>query len=260
MALVLWGLSMVKSIKMNKPKLLAVIPARGGSKRILHKNIKDFLGRPLIAYSIESAQKAGIFEDIIVSTDDHEIAKVAQELGAQVPFMRDAVLSNDFTGTGAVACDAYHKMKALGHEYDGTCTIYATAPLLTPEHLVKAYEMFVKDHVDYLFSGCELPFPFQRSFFLDEANKPTPVMPECIPMRSQDLPKAYQDAGQFYFKSIAYTEFDGLSPDDRKQVDDSKFVTRLYEMPRHRVIDIDTPEDWEYALVLAKAVNELKLD
>lgn len=245
---------------MNNPKLLAIIPARGGSKRILHKNIKDFLGRPLIAYSIESAQKAGIFTDIIVSTDDPQIAQVAQELGAKVPFMRDEVLSNDFTGTGAVACDAYEKMKAMGHEYDGTCTIYATAPLLTPEHLKKAYELFVKDKVDYLFSGCELPFPFQRSFFLNDNKEPTPVMPECIPMRSQDLPKAYQDAGQFYFKSIEYTLFDGMTPEDRKKVDESKFVTRLYEMPRHRVIDIDTPEDWDYALVLAKAVKDLNLD
>lgn len=242
------------------PKLLAVIPARGGSKRIPHKNIKDFLGKPLIAYTIETAKQAGIFTDIIVSTDDEEIAAVARQYGALVPFMRDAVLSNDFTGTGPVASDAYNKMVALGHEYDGVCTIYATAPLLTPKHLKAAYDIFVQDQADYIFSGCEMPFPFQRSFYLDENKHPTPVMPECIPMRSQDLPKAYQDAGQFYFKSIAYTEYEGMSTSEQGQVDSSKFITRLYEMPRYRVIDIDTPEDWDYAVILAQAIAKLNYD
>ena len=106
-------------------KLLAVIPARGGSKRIPHKNIKDFLGKPLIAYTIEAAKESGIFTDIIVSTDDEAIASVAREYGASVPFLRDAVLSNDFTGTGPVANDAYLKMKAQGKDYDAICTIYA---------------------------------------------------------------------------------------------------------------------------------------
>lgn len=242
-------------------KLLAVIPARGGSKRIPHKNIKDFLGKPLIAYTIEAAKESGIFADIIVSTDDEEIAAVAREYGASVPFLRDAVLSNDFTGTGPVASDAYIKMKALGKDYDAICTIYATAPLLTAKHLQEAYEIFSKDHVDYLFSSCEFPFPIQRGFYKTKEGAPDPVMPECIPMRSQDLPKAYQDAGQFYFKSIEYTLYEGLDEAERSKRDPFKdFVCRLYEMPRYRVIDIDTPEDWEYALILAEAIKKLNYD
>lgn len=242
-------------------KLLAVIPARGGSKRIPHKNIKDFLGKPLIAYTIEAAKESGLFEDIIVSTDDQEIADVAIKYGASVPFLRDAVLSNDFTGTGPVASDAYEKMKAQGKDYDAICTIYATAPLLTAKHLKEAWQIFDRDNADYLFSGCEFPFPIQRGFYLTEEGAPDPVRPECIPMRSQDLPKAYQDAGQFYFKSIEYTLYEGLPDDERSKRDAFKdFVCRLYEMPRYRVIDIDTPEDWEYALILAEAIKKLNYD
>ena len=240
----------VVKVDLMDKKLLAVIPARGGSKRIPHKNIKDFLGK--------AAKESGIFTDIIVSTDDEAIASVAREYGASVPFLRDALLSNDFTGTGPVASDAYLKMKAQGKDYDAICTIYATAPLLTAKHLKEAYEIFNKDHVDYLFSCCEFPFPFQRGFYKTEAGAPDPVMPECIPMRSQDLPKAYQDAGQFYFKSIEYTLYEGLDEAERAKRDPYKdFVCRLYEMPRYRVIDIDTPEDWEYALILAEAIKKL---
>ena len=241
-------------------KLLAVIPARGGSKRIPHKNIKDFLGQPLIAYSITTALESGLFADVIVSTDDEEIAEVAKKYGASVPFLRNATLSNDFTGTGPVTADAYQKMVDLGKEYDGTCTIYATAPLLTPKHLQAAYKLFSEAKADYLFSGCELPFPFQRSFYRKEDGTPVPVMPECIPCRSQDLPKAYQDAGQFYFKSIAYTLYEGLSPEEKAKLQPTHYVERLYEMPRYRVIDIDTPEDWDYAVILANAIKQLNYD
>ncbi len=239
---------------------LCVIPARGGSKRIPHKNIKDFGGRPLIAYSIENALKSGIFTDVIVSTDDQEIADIAKQCGAEVPFMRDAVLSNDFTGTGPVAADAVRRLKEMGREYDAVCSLYATAPLLTDTHLKKAYELFVSQNADYMFSGCEMPFPFQRSFYLKQDQTPVPVMPECIPMRSQDLPKAYQDAGQFYFKSMRYTIWEGMSDKERASSPKPDFIEKMYLMPRYRVIDIDTPEDWEYALVLANAIQTLKMD
>lgn len=243
----------------NKMRMLAVIPARGGSKRIPHKNIKDFLGKPLIAYSIETALKSGIFTDVVVSTDDEEIAKVAKECGAQVPFMRSAELSNDFAGTGVVAYDAICQMRKLGHEYDGCCTIYATAPLLTVEHLTKAYNTFVTKHVDYMQSACEFPFPIQRGFYIKEDGTPYAIMPECQQMRSQDLPKSYQDAGQFYLKSARFCELEHNDPQCLVKPLPEGYVWRLYEMPRHRVIDIDTMDDWQYALVLAKAVQELNL-
>lgn len=243
---------------------LAVIPARGGSKRIPHKNIKDFNGLPLIAYSIKAAQDSGIFKDIVVSTDDEEIAQVAREYGAQVPFMRDEVLSNDFTGTQAVCNDAYLKMKKLGKQYNGVVTIYATAPLLTGKYLKQAYDKFMEQKADSIFACCEFPFPIQRGYYLKEDGTPYAVMPECMPMRSQDLEPAYQDAGQFYFNSIRFIEYLCMTPEQQKAylptLEKEPFVYRAFQMPRYRVIDIDTPEDWEYALILANAVNQLKRD
>lgn len=244
--------------------LLAVIPARGGSKRIPHKNIKDFNGLPLIAYSIQHALKSGLFAQVVVSTDDPEIAEVATQYGASVPFMRDATLANDFTGTTPVAFDAYHQVTQLSQQsFDAMCLIYATAPLLTPEHLQQAYQKFSTEQADYMFAGCEFAFPIQRGFYLKADGTPDPVMPECQAMRSQDLPKAYQDAGQFYMYSKRYIEHAlerqqkislGEPADKLKEVPDN-FISRMYEMPRYRVIDIDTMDDWEYALILAKAIS-----
>lgn len=239
--------------------LLAVIPARGGSKRIPRKNIKDFLGKPLIAYSIDTALQSGIFSDVIVSTDDAEIAEVAKKYGASVPFIRSPELSNDFAGTGAVGADAFKRMSAMGHNYDGLCILYATAPLLTVEHLQKAYECFKKDQVDYLFSCCEFPFPIQRGFYLGADGTPEPIMADKQACRSQDLPKSYQDAGQFYFKSPRFIDFELSHPCIYTDPELKNYTQRLYEMPRYRVIDIDTPDDWEYALVLAQAIKSMNL-
>ena len=229
---------------------LAVIPARGGSKRIPHKNIRNFQGQPLIAYSVRACQNSGLFDRIIVSTDDLEIASVAKELGAEVPFMRSKELSDDFTGTGAVTKDAYLQMLKLGYQADLICCVYATAPLLTGEWLKKACAKFLEDHADYLYACCEFPFPIQRAQYLKEDGTPVPVMPECMPMRSQDLEKTYQDAGLFYFYSPRFL-------DNREDLPEDTFIRRGFEMPRYRVIDIDTPEDFEYAQALALAVNKL---
>lgn len=244
--------------------MIAVIPARGGSKRIPHKNIKDFNGLPLIAYSIRTALATGLFSDVIVSTDDEEIAAVAKVHGASVPFLRDACLANDFTGTMPVAVDAYQKMSdLLQTKLAGVCMIYATAPLLTSDHLKAAFTKYLSSQADYLFAGCEFPFPIQRGFYLKEDGTPDPVMPECMPMRSQDLKKAYQDAGQFYIYSNKYLDFaiernnmimEGMDPKALPE-HPANFVSRIYEMPRYRVIDIDTPEDWEYALILSQALK-----
>lgn len=244
--------------------LLAVIPARGGSKRIPHKNIKDFNGLPLLAYSIKHAQDSGLFSEIVVSTDDPEIAEVAVKYGASVPFMRDATLSNDFTGTTPVAMDAYQRLnQKRAQPFPAMVLIYATAPLLTGEYLKKAYAMFQGAQADYLFAGCEFPFPIQRGFYLKEDGTPDPIMPECQLMRSQDLPKTYQDAGQFYMYSYRFFEYfmqrqqkleQGVDP-NTLPLTNPEHISRMYEMPRYRVIDIDTPEDWEYALILSKAIE-----
>lgn len=242
--------------------VLAVIPARGGSKRIPHKNIKDFLGKPLIAYSIENCLKSGICTDVIVSTDDEEIAAVARQYGASVPFMRDAALANDYAGTAVVALDAYRKMTERGGHYDTILTVYATAPLLTPEYLQAAYAKFSADHADYIFACCEFPFPVQRGFYQSPEGAPIAIMPECQMMRSQDLPRSFQDAGQFYFHSPKLLEathgamLDGTATEPNRSRA-AEFTYRMFEMPRYRVIDIDTPEDWEYALILAEAIKKL---
>ena len=233
---------------MSDIKRLAVIPARGGSKRIPHKNIKEFLGKPLIAYSIEAAVKSQLFSKVIISTDDEEVATVAQKYGAEVPFMREKTLADDFTGTFAVTVDAYKRVKAQGFDADVICCIYATAPLLTSSYLTEACSFFEKEKADYLYACCEFPFPIQRAQYLDEHKSPTPVTPQFMASRSQDLPKTYQDAGQFYFHTRKNLIATG-----------EPMIKRGFEMPRHRVIDIDTPEDWDYAQAMAKAVTELGL-
>lgn len=233
---------------MSDIKRLAVIPARGGSKRIPHKNIREFLGKPLIAYSIEAAVQSHLFDKVVISTDDEEIAAVASKYGAEVPFMRDKSLADDFTGTFAVTLDAYKRIKAQGFDADVICCIYATAPLLTAKYLIDGCKFFEDERADYLYACCEFPFPIQRAQYLDEHKAPTPVTPEFMSSRSQDLPKTYQDAGQFYFHS-RHNLLDRGEP----------MIKRGFELPRHRVIDIDTPEDWDYAQAMAKAVTELGL-
>ncbi|MDD6318677.1 MAG: pseudaminic acid cytidylyltransferase [Succinatimonas hippei] len=229
---------------------LAVIPARGGSKRIPRKNIRDFNGRPLIAYSITAALESRLFEKVVVSTDDDEIAMIARQYGAQVPFMREARLADDHTGTFDVVRDAYFKLKVAGFEPDTICCIYSTAPMLTADYLKKACASFEDQRADEMYACCEFPFPIQRARYIAPDGTPYPVMPEYMSWRSQDLQKAYQDCGMFYFYSKRFLE----------EPSSGGLIRRAFEMPRHRVIDIDTPEDWNYAQVLCRAVRELGLD
>lgn len=231
-------------------KRFAVIPARGGSKRIPRKNVRDFMGKPLLSYSIAAAKESGLFDRVVVSTDDEEIAAVARDCGAETPFLRAKNLADDHTGTFAVTKDAFLRLKESGFDADVTCCVYATAPLLTGEYLKKAYAVFEEERADYLYACCEFPFPIQRAQYLDEHHAPTPVMPQYMSARSQDLPKTYQDAGLFYFYSRA--EFEPQPG--------HTLINRGFEMPRHRVIDIDTPEDWDYAQAMCRAVRELGLD
>ena len=225
---------------------IAIIPARGGSKRIEHKNIQDFNGKPLVAYSIQAAIDSNLFDEVVVSTDDKAIADVALKYGASVPFLRDKNLSDDFTGTDAVTLDAVKKMEQLRSvSYDFFACIYATAPLLKSEFLKEAYAKFKEQKADYLYSCAEFPFPIQRAQYLDNDGAPHPFMPDCMQMRSQDLKKAYQDAGQFYFYSKNFLE------------GRDNLIKRTYQLPRIRVIDIDTPEDLQIAKALAKVIESL---
>ncbi|MFD0917601.1 pseudaminic acid cytidylyltransferase [Pseudahrensia aquimaris] len=226
---------------------LAIIPARGGSKRIPRKNLKDFHGRPIIGYSIDAALAAQNIDRVIVSTDDQEIAEVAKRLGAEVPFIRPDHLSDDHATTMDVLHHAVEWARAEG-DLQALCCLYATAPMVSAADLDAAFELFEVDDCEYAFSATEYAFPIQRAFHL-QGEAVTMFEPEHLSTRSQDLTPAYHDAGQFYWcKPQAIAE--------RKPI----FAphSRAYLMDRKRVQDIDTPEDWEFAEALHALANEPK--
>ena len=217
---------------------VAIIPARGGSKRIPRKNIKAFHGKPMIAYSIEAAIASGCFDKVIVSTDDTEIAAVAEAHGAHVPFLRPADISDDYATTMDVMAHAIHWCQNEGWDIDAVCCLYATAPFVLPRDLQHGYALLQGEGVQFAFSATSFPFPIQRAIKLDSDGSVSMFAPENEQVRSQDLEEAYHDAGQFYWgKTRAFLEkYSIFSPH-------SKAVL----LPRNRVQDIDTPEDWELA-------------
>lgn len=227
-------------------KAVAIIPARGGSKRIPRKNIKDFCGKPMIAYSIKAAFESGLFNKILVSTDDEEIAKVATSYGAEVPFLRPAELSDDYIGTGAVVSHAIKWLKQNGYDYDYVCTIYATAPLIQAKYIIEGFEKLQKSDSCVAFSVTSMPFPIQRTFKINSNGRCEMFWPENFSRRSQDLEEAYQDAGQFYWRDL------------RRQMNDITFGKDSIPiiLPRHLVQDIDTMEDWRRAEYMYQAINK----
>ena len=225
---------------------IAVIPARGGSKRIPKKNIKDFYGKPLIAYSIEAAIASKLFAKVIVSTDDEAIALIAREYGATVPFLRPKELSDDFTGTQDVISHAIAYLKDKDEVYEYVCTIYATAPLLQIEYLIKGYAALENSTAINAFSATSMPFPIQRTFKLNDDGRCEMFTPEHYMTRSQDLEEAYQDAGQFYWRKLAQTSDEVMFGKDSIPV----------ILPRHLVQDIDTLEDWKRAEIMYKVLKE----
>jgi len=231
-----------------KKGAIAIIPARGGSKRIPKKNIKDFLGKPLIAYSIETAFRSGLFDKVIVSTDDESIAKVAKEYGAEVPFMRSSELADDFSSSTDAVADAIKKLQSMGEEFDFVCTIYATAPLLDEKYLKKGFEMLKNSDAKMAFSVTSMPFPIQRTFKITETNRCEMFWPQNYSKRSQDLEEAYQDAGEFYWEDI------------HKKWKDVPFGSQSIPvvLSREYVQDIDTPEDWRRAELMYKILQESK--
>ena len=229
---------------------VAVIPARGGSKRIPRKNIKLFAGKPIIGYSIEAAKRCGLFDLILVSTDDDEIAAVAQGFGAEVPFLRPRALADDFTGTNAVVKHAITWLAAEGHEVDFACCIYATAPFLQPEYLAEGYGKLLAGDSSFAFSVTGFRFPIQRALRVTPLGSVEAIFPEQSFTRSQDLEDAYHDAGQFYWGRREAFLNDRLlfSPTSSAVI-----------LPRHLVQDIDTLEDWEEAELMFRA-HKLRLE
>lgn len=178
-------------------KNLCIIPARGGSKRIPRKNIKPFMGKPIMAYSIEAALKSELFDEVMVSTDDKEFAEVAKKNGASVPFLRSEATANDYATTVDVLLEVVEMYKQRGKEFDTVCCLYSTAPFVTSERLREAYNK-LSDQIDGCFTIVEYSYPIQRSLRINESGLVEMKYPEFLKSRTQDLEKIYHDAGQFY--------------------------------------------------------------
>ena len=228
---------------------LAVIPARGGSKRIPRKNIKMFHGQPMIAWSIQAAIDSGCFDEVWVSTDDEEIAEVAQVYGAKVPFLRPVHLSDDFATTADVMSHAVEEFGKINHALpDYICCLYATAPFVTKADLVQGLEKIKNNsNLNYVFSATTYPFPIQRAIKLNEHDTVEMFSPQYFNVRSQDLEEAWHDAGQFYW---------GTAEAWLNKAMIFSTQSRVVELPRFRVQDIDTQEDWGRAEWLFKAIQQ----
>lgn len=217
---------------------LAVIPARGGSKRIPRKNIKSFGGQPIIAWSISAAQQSGCFDSIVVSTDDDEIAQVARAHGAQVPFMRPDEISNDHAGTIPVIAHAIAWHNANGQQVSDACCIYPTAPFVQVQDLQHGLEVLQKSGADYVLTVTSFAFPIQRALRITTENRVQMFQPQHVYTRSQDLEESWHDAGQFYWgKASSWLE--------NKPIFSSNSAPLI--LSRERVQDIDTAEDWKVA-------------
>ena len=219
-------------------KSLAIIPARGGSKRVPRKNIKQFSGIPIIAWSIKAAISSRCFDKIIVSTDDKEIADIAKSYGAKIPFIRPEDLADDYAKTGDVISHAIRYEESEGNDYDYACCIYPTAPFLKEESIQIGFEMIQKGLHNYVFSATSYTFPVQRGFSFDSNSGLQMLFPNHENTRSQDLSEIFHDAGQFYWAQ-SKTWIDDLPIFDK-----SSFPLIL---PRDEVIDIDTEEDFKEA-------------
>lgn len=226
---------------------LAVIPARGGSKRIPGKNIRPFCGKPMIAWSIEAALESGCFDRVIVSTDSNDVAETAKRHGAEIPFMRPAHLSDDMAGTLPVMAHAVEALIGPESRKDSlVCCLYATAPFVRPDDIARGFECLSRSDADYAFSVTSYPYPIQRSLKLTPDGRIGMFWPSSFHTRSQDLEEAWHDAGQFYWGRAEAWLCERL-------IFCSGSVP--VKLPRHRVQDIDTPDDWARAEWLFKAMQ-----
>ena len=226
---------------------LAIIPARGGSKRIPRKNIRSFSGKPMIGWSIDAALKSNCFDRVIVSTDDAEIADLSRQYGAEVPFVRPRDLSDDYATTIDVVCHAIEWMTQNDVAPSSVCCIYATAPFLQPASITAGLHLLESSGADFAFSATSYAFPVQRAIRLRPDSRVEMLTPEHFASRSQDLEECYHDAGQFYW---------GLTRAWRSRTPIFTSSATAVILPRYRVQDIDTIEDWIRAELMFKALHD----
>jgi len=230
-------------------KKICIIPARGGSKRIQKKNIKEFLGKPIIAYSIQAAIKSKLFDEVMVSTNDPEIAKVAVKYGAKVPFLRSKANSDDFSGTGDVVYEVLKQYESLGYYFKIACCIYAASPIVNEINLQKCYNLLINSDFDSTFVAVRYGSPILRSYKIDLNNKAEMNFPAYEFFRSQDLEDAFFDAGQFYW--MYSSNFDKLT--NKNSFGSKRGAIWLEEFEAQ---DIDEPSDWIQAELKYKCLKE----
>jgi len=224
---------------------IAVIPARGGSKRIPRKNIKGFGGKPMIAWAIEAARSSGVFDHIVVSTDDTEIAMIAKEYGALVPFLRPAILADDFTATVPVIAHAIEECTNLGWAIESVCCIYPGVPFLDPEDMVKALSLLCTTGSEFVYPVTEFVHPTQRAMRQLTSGQMEFIDPKSELTRTQDLEVTFHDAGQFYWgKATAWQSHKKMHSDGIGMI-----------IPNWRVVDIDTLDDWKRAELLSAVLE-----
>jgi pseudaminic acid cytidylyltransferase len=225
---------------------ICIIPARGGSKRIPRKNIKEFLGKPIIAYSIQAALDSGLFDEVMVSTDDLEIAEIAKNFGAKVPFMRSVNNSDDFATTFDVIEEVIKSYESQGNKFENICCIYSCAPFVTKHKLNEAYSKLKTDNFDTVFPVIQYSFPIQRAIRLingkiemfDEKHKNT---------RTQDLPESFHDSGQFYWMNTK------AILNKKCLITDNTGIIIISELESQ---DIDTKLDWKLAELKYRLINK----
>lgn len=222
-------------------KNIAIITARGGSKRIPRKNIKNFLGKPILAYAIDAALNANLFDEVMVSTDDDEIKQIALKYGANVPFIRSSKTSNDYATTKDVLEEVLKEYTKLGKTFENLCCIYPCAPFLNPKILKKAYKIFIKDGNDMLMPIVKFSHPIQRALKINQQNLLEYFNSENKNNRTQDLEKTFHDVGMFYFWRLPIVE----NPKTTPFILDERFVQ-----------DIDTLDDWKMAEIKYKMMKE----
>lgn len=216
---------------------VAIITARGGSKRIPRKNIRPFLGKPILTYAIDAALQSGLFTEVMVSTDDDEIAEIGRQYGASVPFLRSTKTADDFATTANVLSEVLSQYKQQGPIFDYACCLYPTAPFITPELLNRSFSVLLEKKFDTVYPVQQFSFPIQRAVFLRDQNVQW-VQPEHALTRSQDLEPAYHDAGQFYFVNVS------IFRQTHRLITTNSGGIVISELEAH---DIDTEDDWRVA-------------
>lgn len=226
---------------------LCIIPARGGSKRIPRKNIKLFLGKPIIAYSIEAAFQSKLFDEVMVSTDDSEIASIAKEYGAEVPFMRSSENANDYAGIADVLIEVIQQYNSTGRIFSNICCLFSTAPLTSDRKIIEAYNKLITENFDSLCPVVAFSYPILRALEMDEQNRLKMIWPEYLSSRSQDLKPAYHDSGSFYWVRSGALQ--------KEKTLFCKNGSAIF-LPENEVQDIDTETDWRLAELKYKLLNE----